>query len=118
MKWPGPFLRLAWLLFATLEVSLPAAATLADLHVQRTAHHLDHDASPVDAQDAGSERDSGSHPLDCPLCQFLTAHAITPAGDRLLDLPFTIAAEPHPVQRQSERPVQSLRPLPRAPPIS
>lgn len=118
MKRTGPFLRLAWLLFAALEVSLPTAATLADLHVQQTAHHSDHDAVAADAQDAESERHSGSHPPDCPLCQFLTAHAITPTGDRRLELPFAVATQLDRVQRQRERQVQSLRPLPRAPPIS
>lgn len=116
MKGPGPFLRLAWLLFAALEVSLPAAATLADLHVQQTAHHSD--AMAADAQDAQSERSSGSHPPDCLLCQFLTAHAMTPAGGRRLEPAFAVATQPDRVQRQRERQVQSLRPLPRAPPTS
>ena len=118
MKRPGPFLRLAWLLFAALEVSLPAAATLADLHVQQTAHHSDRDAVAADAQEAQSEHDSGSHPPDCPLCQFLTAHAMTPAGGRRLELAFATAIQLDRVQRQRERQVQSLRPLPRAPPTS
>jgi hypothetical protein len=118
MKRPGPFLRLAWLLFAALAVSLPATAALADLHAQRTEQHIDDDASMVDAQGTESEPDSGSHRPNCPICHFLTAHAIAPAGHHILESPSAVAAEPHRVQGQREHPVHTLRPLPRAPPIS
>jgi hypothetical protein len=103
--------RVLWLLGALLQLALPGAAAWADarldaVETQAVAHVESHTTKSC----------AWIHPLDCALCHFLTAPALTgramlvrfAVAPSLAPWPADPAATAHPLARP--------HPQPRAPP--
>lgn len=110
-------LRAAWVLLAALQVALPVAAGIADSRLP--AGHGSGAHGPAQPP-AGSEdrQDTGSHPVDCLLCQYLAAHAVAVQPEASQVLHVAAACESERIRPQLPPSYQVTSPLPRAPPLS
>jgi len=110
MRRPSRALRVACALFVVLQLSLPAAATLADARLAAATRdlrpHFEHERS-------GCAR---VHPTDCALCQFIALRIV---GGGRVSLGLTVddrAAPAQPDVLHPRAPLSRRLPRQRAPP--
>ena len=107
----SPVLRVLWLLGALLQLALPGTAAWADARLDVAGAHA---VAHIESHSTTSC--ARIHPLDCALCHFLTAPALTgramlvrlAVAPSLALRPADPAATAHPLARP--------HPQPRAPP--
>jgi hypothetical protein len=112
MRRPSRALRTAYLVVASLQVSLPAAAALADARleaetVNRPAHveQVGHGCAII-------------HPADCALCQFV---ALSYVGGGRVAVAIAVANQPSALLRNAVPPQAAAAgrlPHQRAPPLT
>src|SRR5213079_109742 len=106
-----PGARRVWLLGALLQLALPGAAAWADARLDAAGAH-----ATAHIESHTTKSCARIHALDCAICHFLTAPAVTgrvtairpEVADRQAPHPADRAGLPHPLARP--------HPQPRAPP--
>ena len=107
--------RLTWILVVALQLSLLAAAEVAEAR-WRAASLAELGTSHVESE--STRHGAPAHSTHCTVCQYLSTTWIATAPERP-PVPLVILARREPVQREGlPASPESLLPLPRAPPIS